>query len=80
MSWPLLLSTNRGILLAGWVHYLAFDLLVAARLTASDLERGVPQPFTWLSQVLTLVAGPIGWLLHLSGQAVWRKRQKALPV
>ena len=53
------------MLLAGWVHYLAFDLLVGAWVARDAATRGLPR---WLLvPVLPLVFlfGPAGWLTWL---------------
>lgn len=53
------------VLLAGWVHYLAFDLLVGAFVARDREARGLPR---WLlAPVLPLVflLGPVGFLLWL---------------
>ena len=36
------LFTNRWLLLAGWVHYLAFDLLIGTWEVRDARERGIP--------------------------------------
>jgi hypothetical protein len=55
---------NRWLLLAGWVHYLAFDLFIGAWETRDALARGVPR--LWLAPclVLTFLFGPIGLLCY----------------
>lgn len=60
------LFEERGLLLAGWVHYLAFDLLVglwergeAARLNVHRLAL-IPCLF------LTFMFGPAGWLAFMA--------------
>lgn len=51
--------------LAGWVHYLCFDLVVGAWIARDGSERGVNR--LWLAVVLffTLMVGPFGLLMHL---------------
>ena len=63
-----LLATPRGATV-GWVHFLAFDLLVGRRVYLDARERGVP---AWVSSpvlFLVLMLGPLGWLVHLP---LWR--------
>lgn len=52
--------------LAGWVHYLVFDLFVGAWEVRDARRRGVPH--LWLLPCLffTLMLGPIGLLLYLA--------------
>ncbi len=60
----LLLSTPEA-LLAGWVHYLAFDLFVGAWEAADAPQSNVPHWLLLPCLVLTFVAGPTGLLLYL---------------
>lgn len=54
---------SRRALCAGWVHYLAFDLLLGRRLIRREGERGVPVCLTLgLTAPLTLLAGPVGYV------------------
>jgi Domain of unknown function (DUF4281) len=55
-----ILFQNDWLLLAGWIHYLAFDLLIGARI-AKDIHHT-----HWLIKttclILTFLFGPIGWI------------------
>jgi hypothetical protein len=53
------------ILLAGWVHYLAFDLLIGSWEVRDAGEREIPHLLVVPSLVLTFLFGPAGWLLYL---------------
>jgi len=55
---------NRWLLLAGWIHYLAFDLLVGSWEARDARERGVPHLVLLPCLVLTFLFGPAGWLLY----------------
>ncbi|HUR36043.1 MAG TPA: ABA4-like family protein [Vicinamibacterales bacterium] len=60
------LFSDPWLLLAGWVHYLAFDLLVG-RWEARDAVARRLSP--WLVApclVLTFMFGPAGWLSYLA--------------
>ena len=59
------LFSNDQALLAGWVHYLAFDLFVGAWITRDGLERGVWRALLVPILVLTLMLGPAGLLVYL---------------
>jgi hypothetical protein len=67
------------VLVAGWGHYLAFDLLIGT-LLADRLDRaGVTR---WLQApvlLLTFMFGPAGWLLGLATEAAARWRAPAAP-
>lgn len=60
------LFTNRWLLLAGWLHYLAFDLLIGTWEARDARERGVPHLLLVPCLFLTLMFGPAGWLAYLS--------------
>ena len=56
---------NRHVLLAGWLHYLAFDLVVGAWIVRE--ARRIAMPF-WMALPalpLTFLFGPAGFLLFL---------------
>ena len=65
-----LLFSNPWLLLAGWVHYLAFDLLIGTWETRDARERGVPHLVLVPCLVLTFLFGPAGWLLYQGLRAV----------
>jgi hypothetical protein len=66
------LFSNPWLLLAGWVHYLAFDLLVGTWEVTDARARGVPHALVLPCLVLTFLFGPAGWLLY---QGVSRLRR-----
>lgn len=59
------LFANPWLLLAGWLHYLAFDLLVGTWEARDSVERGVPRWILVPCLFLTLMFGPTGWLLYV---------------
>lgn len=70
------LFRNPWLLLAGWVHYLAFDLLVGTSEVRDAQARGVPHLLVVPCLVLTFLFGPAGWLLY-KGLAALHARSKA---
>jgi hypothetical protein len=56
---------NPWILLAGWIHYLAFDLFVGCWEVRDSRERGIPHVLVVPCLILTFLFGPAGWLLYL---------------
>ena len=56
---------NPWLLLAGWLHYLAFDLLIGAWEARDSVERGVPRWLLVPCLFLTLLFGPLGWLAYV---------------
>ena len=59
------LFANRWLLLAGWVHYLAFDLLIGTWEARDARERGLPHLLLVPCLFLTLMFGPAGWLAYI---------------
>ncbi len=51
--------------LAGWVHYLVFDLFVGAWQVRDAKRRGISHWFVIPCLFFTLMAGPIGLMLYL---------------
>ncbi len=59
-----MLFSNPWLLLAGWVHYLAFDLLVGSWEVQDAREHGIPHWMVVPCLALTFLFGPAGWLLY----------------
>ena len=59
-----LLFGNPWLLLAGWTHYLAFDLLVGTWEVRDSRERGLPHLLVVPCLILTFLFGPLGWLVY----------------
>jgi len=66
---------NPWLLLAGWTHYLAFDLLVGSWEVRDARRRSVPHLLVVPCLFLTFMFGPAGWLLY---QAVRYSRTRTL--
>ncbi len=56
---------NPKLLLAGWVHYLAFDLLAGLFIRKNALKLGVSNWIVIPCMIFTFLLGPIGLLLYL---------------
>lgn len=63
-----LLGSPMG-LLAGWVHYLAFDLFIGSWEVADSPSARIPHWLLLPCLLLTFMAGPIGLLLYLCMKA-----------
>jgi hypothetical protein len=64
-----------GLLLAGWVHYLAFDLLVGSWEREEAIRIGLGPLLLIPSLFLTLMLGPAGWLAFLGLRRFHQARQ-----
>jgi hypothetical protein len=59
------LFDNPWSLLAGWTHYLAFDLFIGGWEARDAREHGIPHLVIVPALVLTFLLGPAGLLLYL---------------
>ncbi len=69
--------TYKPAVVAGWIHYLVFDLFVGAWEVRDARRRGVPHLAVVPCLILTLLLGPIGLMLYLAiraatGKGGWR--------
>ncbi|HEY8550648.1 MAG TPA: ABA4-like family protein [Vicinamibacterales bacterium] len=71
------LFENRWALLAGWTHYLAFDLFVGGWAVRDAQQRGIPHLLVVPALVLTFLFGPAGLLLYLALRTVRERRTSA---
>ena len=53
-----------GVVLAGWIHFLAFDLIVGAWIARDGHQRGLQRMALVPCLLMTLAAGPLGLLLY----------------
>jgi len=58
------LFSNHWMLLAGWVHYLAFDLFIGSWEVRDAREKGVNHLFLIPALALTFMFGPAGLVLY----------------
>jgi hypothetical protein len=57
-----------NIVVAGWIHYLIFDLFVGAWESRDAVRRGVPHWLVIPCLLGTLMFGPIGLLLYVTAR------------
>jgi hypothetical protein len=65
---------NDRLLLAGWIHYLAFDLMAGLFITRDCLKIGYP---VWLRipvQFFVFMMGPFGLLIYLLTRFIYSKK------
>lgn len=60
------LFTNPHAALAGWIHYLCFDLFVGAWEVRDAQRRSIPHGWLLPCLLATLMLGPLGLLLYLA--------------
>ena len=71
------LFRTEGVLLAGWVHYLAFDLFIGAWICRRAARDGLNPWIARLCLPPTFLAGPAGLLLFLGLRAALGRRAAA---
>ncbi len=71
------LFEDRWLLLAGWVHYLAFDLFVGAWEVRTARAEGIPHLLIVPALILTFLFGPAGFLLFIVIRAIARQARPA---
>ena len=71
------LFANDWLLVAGWVHYLAFDLFIGSWQVRDARKHGIPHLALIPGLILTFLFGPIGLLVYTTIRA-WRTRTLAL--
>ena len=68
----MLLLSNPWMALAGWVHFLAFDLFIGGWITRQARRDGIPHLLVLPCLLLTFLFGPAGLILFLSIGAMRR--------
>lgn len=53
-----------GVVLAGWIHYLAFDLIAGSVVMRDAQERGIPHWWVIIPIFFCFMLGPVGLLLY----------------
>ncbi|GGX49921.1 ABA4-like family protein [Saccharospirillum salsuginis] len=69
-----------GLLLAGWLHYLAFDLFIGAWIVERAMRVGLHHVWTIPCLPLTFLFGPIGLVLYLAIESIWRLCNRSFEV
>ena len=73
-----LLGSHAGATIS-WTHFLAFDLFVGRWIYLDGRHRGVSAWLTAPVLFLTLLFGPLGFLLHLCLRKVFRRAVATVP-
>ena len=72
-----ILFSHEDAVLAGWVHYLAFDLLIGAWVCRTARREGINFWFVAPCLPLTLMLGAAGYLAFNAVRLIPRKKQQA---
>jgi len=59
------LYQNKALLLGGWEHFLAFDLLVAVWIKRNSLKYGISHWLILPALIFTCMLGPLGFVIYL---------------
>lgn len=68
-----------GLLVAGWMHYLAFDLFVGVWIASRSHRLGWPHLATVPLLLLTFMLGPVGLLCFMTVRALRRTARPPSP-
>ena len=60
------LFSKPEILLAGWIHYLCFDLFIGAWEVRDSQQHGLPHLVVIPCLIMTFLLGPIGLLFYMA--------------
>jgi hypothetical protein len=63
------LFTQDRAILAGWVHYLAFDFFIGCWMVMDAAERGIKHLLVVPCMFLTFMFGPVGLMLYVGLRA-----------
>ena len=66
--------TNPGAVVMGWVHYLAFDLIVGWWITRDAQKESIGHLWIVPSLLLTFILGPLGLLSYLIVRTIKTRR------
>lgn len=66
------LFSDPSALLAGWVHYLAFDLFIGGWICRHARQQGLPFWLVLPALPLTFLFGPLGLLVYLAAERLMR--------
>lgn len=69
------LFQNDYVLLAGWTHYMAFDLFIGAWIGARCDELGISRLIQPVFFAATFMFGPLGLLLFLLTRAFYKQKE-----
>ena len=61
--------------LAGWMHYLAFDLFIGAMIAREVINCGIPRWFLIILLPLTFMFGPIGYVGFVMTRVAFSKME-----
>jgi hypothetical protein len=67
------LFANRALLLAGWIHYLLFDLFTGSWETRDAMVHRIPHYVVVVCLFFTFLLGPVGLGLYLLVRLLWRR-------
>lgn len=70
------LFDTRALLLAGWLHYLAFDMLIGAWEVREAKRQGMAHWTIIPALLLTFMFGPAGLLVFIAQRAAWHLGRK----
>lgn len=65
---------NKTAMAAGWIHYLAFDLMTGNWIVCNARKLKIPFTYILPSLLFTFMAGPFGLLLYIATRWLTKKQ------
>lgn len=66
--------SQREVVLVGWIHYLAFDLMVGLWISSNARKHDIKHLYIVLPLIFTFMLGPIGLLSYLILRSILLKK------
>ncbi|MEO1406690.1 MAG: ABA4-like family protein [Pseudomonadota bacterium] len=73
------LFTVDSVLLAGWIHYLAFDLAIGTWIAKRSTEIGLSRLIQIPILFMTLMFGPVGFLIFILTELAMKQLKSSAP-
>jgi hypothetical protein len=74
------LFANPWLLLAGWIHYLAFDLFIGAWELRDSMDRDISHWLMVPCLLLTFLFGPVGLLTYFAVRSTAASRSRSVQI
>lgn len=68
------LFSSKMAVTAGWVHYLAFDLMTGIWIRNNSIQHGIRYALVIPCMIFTFMMGPVGLLMYLVLRVGWTKK------
>ena len=70
----MILFENKSWVLTGWIHYLAFDLLIGIWILHDSIKSNIKHSLIIPSLIFTFLLGPFGFLIYFITRSIYLKK------